>query len=275
MSYHFKPTSLTIAEARDYLCAEHAARLFIAECWWAIVPSGDNHLNSFASSGDSSSFWALVLATQSMGQPLGYNKVVNHLGRTTNQPHKDPEQLLRSIIKPDIKTVRPDHGIVTKRAQLAGLDGEAEYAKRMEQYNEQLAADQARIDTAVKTIMAQQPVGDINEDAFVLGHRVEEVFDEEGNVIDYTEVDVTGGEWEIPIDRIIEFGEKQIKFLATNQKVSDVIFGSETLIWEQELEALKHIVQQRENEGAYEGSREIDDALLSGAGMAAGMNSGK
>lgn len=42
-----------------------------------------------------------------------------------------------------------------------------------------------------------------------------------------------------------------------------------------ELDVLKHIVQQHENEGAGEQSREIDEALLDAGGMAAGGNSGK
>ena len=210
-----------------------------------------------------------------MGQPLGFNKVTNHLGKETNKAHTDPEQLLRQIIKPEVKEGKPDHILVSKRAVMAGLDPEEEYKKRMQQYNAAIEADQERINGVIKTIMSQQPIGDINEHAFTIGHKIEEVLDENGEVIDYVEVDVSGGEWEIPIDRIIEFGERQMKFLATNSKVNDLIFGAEITVWEGEIAALKYIVQQRENEGAYEGSREIDDALLSGAGMAAGMNSGK
>lgn len=269
-------TTLTISETRDYLCPEHAARLFTAECWWAIVPGGDNHPNSFASSGDSSSFWSLVTATLSMGQPLGYTKVQDHLGRLTNKPHSDPELLLRQLIKPNVPQGKPDRNLINARAKYAGYDPEAMYQGKLAEYNALIQADEARINQVIQTILGQQK---INPDDILAGQgdlvRQVEVLDEEGNVIDYEDQYIMGSEWLIPIDRIIEFGEKQLAFLAKNDKVPDTIFGSEAAIWESEIAELKRLVQHYDNDGAGEGSREIDNQLLSAMGMAAGMNSGK
>ena len=104
--------SLTITETKDILCAEHASRLFVAECWWAIVPSGDNNPLSYAATGDASAFWALINATRELGMPLGFDKVENHLGKLTNVAHNDPEKVLRSILKPQPRAVMPDRQII-------------------------------------------------------------------------------------------------------------------------------------------------------------------
>src|SRR5512139_3532335 len=104
--------TLTIAETKDILCAEHAARLLGAECWWALIPAGDKNPLSFASSGNAQPFWALINATLELGMPLGYEKIENHLRRMTNVPHSDPEKVLRSILKPQPRAVLPDMRLI-------------------------------------------------------------------------------------------------------------------------------------------------------------------
>lgn len=254
--------SLTIAEVREYLCAEHAGRVFSGEIWWSIVPGGDNNPNSFANTGDASPFWALVDECLSMGQPLGYTKGVDHLGRDTNTPHTDPELLLRSVIKPNVQLDKPNKDIITARAELQGIDPEKLYKLREAEYNAKVEADHKRIDQVIKTILAQRKV--IADE-----HNPWENLDDDYGRVQH------GGEWNIPIDRIIDFGERQMKFLAQNPKVNDTLFGAEATIWKGEIAELKKIVQKYENEGAGEGSREIDNQLLSGSGMSQGMNAGK
>jgi hypothetical protein len=258
---------LTINEAKDILCAEHAGRLFSAETWWAIVPMKGN---SYAETGDAGSFWALVTACQELGQPLGFMKVENKLGRLVNVPHNDPEQLIRSVIKPQPRMDRPVMEIVEARCKVNGKDPKVVYAERMLAYNEALAAENDTIDGVVKDIMRQQPaVGDdIFESMTKLG-----AFNEETG--EYDEIEMVVGEWQIPIDRIIEFGERQVKFLANNPRVQDGLFGAENALWQGELSRLEAIVQKRDNEGEGEQSRAIDEALLDAAGMRAGGNSGK
>jgi len=263
--------TLTIAETKDILCAEHAARLFVAECWWAIVPSGTNNPLSFASSGDASSFWALINATRELGMPLGFTKVENHLGRLVSQPHKDPEQVLRALIKPQPRASMPDMRIIEARAKyIPGSNVQQMYDIAKATYNAEIEAELERINRVIATIMRQEPgVGDEPfESTTKLGAYNEETEE-------YDEYEVTMGEWEIPVDRIIEFGERQLKFLAQNSKVPDLIFGTENALWEGELNVLTHIVQEREAEGAGESSRALDEALLGSAGMQAGGNAGK
>lgn len=254
--------SLTIAETREYLCPEHAGRLFAAECWWAIVPSGDNNPNSFASTGDSSAFWALVDANNSMGMPLGYVKGTDFLGRDTNKPHNDPETLLKQLIKPNIMMDKPNKAIITARAAIAGQDPDKLFELRVAEYNAKIEADQNRINHVINAILGQRLVTPDEHQPW------DDLEDESGRLR-------TGGEWEIPIDRIIEFGEKQLKFMATNVKIQDTLFEAERLIWKDEIEHLTKIVQQRENEGAGEGSREIDNALLDNTGLAQAQHAGK
>lgn len=275
--------SLTIDEVTDYLTTEHAARLLVAECWYTLVPRGDNHPLSYRMSGDSAPFWALVNKVQSMGQPLGWNTTIDHMGDPMKVPHKDPETLLRKLIKVEVRDEqgnlieRPNFDMVAERAIDAGKDPKQEFERRMNHYNARLQAAEQKVNNVVKQIMAQQKM-DPNDIAAAQGDLIRqvEVLDEEGNVIDYEDQYVTGGEWEIPIDRIIEFGEKQISFMANNQRIKDTNYIAEKLIWKDEIAKLTAIVHRNfEHEGSGESSREIDDQLLSAGGMAAGMNSGK
>lgn len=263
--------SLTIAETKDILCAEHAARLFVAECWWAIIPGGDKNPLSYASSGNAQPFWALINATLELGMPLGFDKIENHLGKLSNVPHSDPEKVLRNLIKPQPRAVLPDMRIIEARAKyIPGANAQAMYDEAKAGYEAEVEAEHERINRAIKEIMKQRPVA--GDEPFETCTRLGAFNEETG---EYDEYEVVFGEWEIPIDRIIEFGERQLKFMATNKRVPDIVFGTENALWEGELNTLRHIVQQHENEGAGEGSRDIDEALLSGAGLAAGMNSGK
>lgn len=259
--------TLTIAEAKEILCAEHAARLFSSEAWFSIVP---NKGNSYAATGDARPFWALVTAIDELGMPLGFVKKENHLKRLVNEPHSDPEILLRSLIKAQPRATLPNMDIIKARCSVNGKDPEAVYAERKLAYDEEVAAELARVDTVVKAIMNQRPApGEtIFETTTALGP-----FNEETG--EYLEYEVSYGEHLIPIDRIIDFGEKQLKYLASNDKVPDIIFATEKALWDGELNQLKAIVQQKEHEGAGEGSRAIDEAGLGAEGMAAGMNSGK
>lgn len=260
--------SLTIAETKDILCAEHAARLFVAECWWAIVPNKDG---SFAKDGNAQPFWALINATLELGMPLGYEKIENHLRKLSNVPHSDPEKVLRSLIKPQPRAVLPDMRIIEARAKyIPNSNPQQMYDEAKAQYDAEVEAEHERINATIKDIMKQRPVA--GDEPFETCTKLGAFNEETG---EYDEYEVVFGEWKIPIDRIIEFGERQLKFMASNKRIPDVIFGAENALWEGELDVLKHIVQQHENEGAGEGSREIDEALLNAAGMQAGGNSGK
>ena len=263
--------SLTIAETKDILCAEHAARLFTAECWWALVPSGTSNPNSFASTGNAQSFWALINATLELGMPLGYEKIENHLRRLTNVPHSDPEKVLRSILKPQPRAVMPDMRIIEARAKyIPGSNAQQMYDEAKAGYDAEIEAEYERINATIKDIMKQMPAA--GDEPFEATTKLGAFNEETG---EYDEYEVTFGEWEIPVDRIIEFGERQLKFMATNKRVPDIVFGTENALWEGELNVLRHIVQQQEHEGAGEDSREIDEGLLGAAGMQAGGNSGK
>lgn len=259
--------TLTIAEAKDILCAEHAARLFVAEAWWAIVP---NKEGSFAYDGNAQPFWALVNATLELGMPLGFTKQENHLKKLVNVPHSDPEQLLRNLIKIQPRAQMPDMAIITARCKVTGKDPKAMYDERKLAYDEEVAAEIARIETVIKDIMRQMPAA--GDEPFESITKLGEFNEETG---EYDEYEVTLGEHLIPIDRIIEFGERQLKFLANNSKVPDIIFGTEHALWQGELNQLKAIVQQQEHEGSGESSRALDEALLDAGGMQAGGNSGK
>lgn len=259
--------SLTISEAKDILCAEHAARLLVAEAWWAIVP---NKGLSFAATGNAQPFWALVNATLELGMPLGFTKVENHLRKLVSVPHSDPEQLLRSLIKIQPRAQLPNLEIIEARCKITGKDSKEVYAQAKMNYDEEVAAELARIDAVIKNIMKQMPAA--GDEPFESTTKLGAFNEETG---EYDEYEVTLGEWEIPVDRIIEFGEKQLKFLANNKNVPDIVFGTEHALWEGELSQLKAIVQQREHEGAGEGSRALDEALLDQAGMQAGGHSGK
>ena len=261
--------SLSIADVKEILCAEHAGRVLAGETWWAIVPMKDG---AFAETGDAGPFWALVTAVQELGQPLGFEKVINKLGRTVSVAHSDPEKLLRSIIKPQTKLTLPNKEIITKRCAITGEDSAKVFALRQAEYQAELDAENERIESVIRLILSQQPVMDQDEPFTAVTTKLG-AFDEETG--EYEEIEVEIGEWLIPIDRIIEFGEKQQRFLASNPKVNDLLFGTENALWEGEIARLKQIVQNVEHEGAGEGSREIDERLASGSDLAAGMASGK
>jgi hypothetical protein len=262
--------TLTIAETKDILCAEHAGRMFVAECWWAIVP---NQGNSYASTGDASSFWALINATLELGQPLGFKKVENHLGDMINQAHSDPELVLRKLILPKVRAGRPDFDIIEARCKFSGKDAKEMYKAAMEGYNAELQAAEKRTEKAIIKILNAKPnPGDEIVNAEVEAYNEETTWDDDNGLVTESR---EYGEWTIPIDRIIDFAERQQKFLASNPNIPDLIFGTENTLWEGELNLLKHIIQQPIHEGAGEGSREIDEALLNSAGMQAGMDSGK
>lgn len=261
--------SLTIAETKDILCAEHAARVFVARTWWHIVP---NKEDSYAQTGDARPFWGLVTATKELGQPLGFKKVENKLGKLVNVAHNDVDSLLRSLIKVQPRADKPVMAIIEARCKISGKDPKELYNERMLAYNEELAAEEARVTHAVNAIMAQEPLMD--QDGFGVTSTKLGAFDEATGEYEEFEVDYTD-EVSVPIDWIIDFAEKQLKFLANNSKVPDIIFGTEHALWEGELAVLRNIVQQQEHEGSGEQSREIDEALLSASGMQAGGNSGK
>jgi hypothetical protein len=259
--------TLTIAETKDILCAEHAARLFMAECWWVIVP---NKEGSFAHDGNAQPFWALVNATLELGMPLGFQKIENHLKKLANVPHTDPEIVLRNLVKIQPRATLPNMEIIKARCEVNGKNADEMYAQRKQEYDEEVAAEIARVEEVIKGIMRQRPAtgDDVFESTTKLG-----AFNEETG--EYDEYEVTLGEHLIPIDRIIEFGERQLKFMASNSKVPDVIFGTEKALWDGEFSVLGRIVQEHEQEGAGESSRALDEALLSASGMQAGGNSGK
>lgn len=259
--------ALSLDEMKNRLCAEHAGRLFVAEAWWAIVPNKDN---SFAATGDASGFWALVNATLELGQPLGFTKKENHLMRLVSVPHSDPELLLRQLIKVEPRAQRPVLEIVEARCKINGRDPAEQYKLAMDHYNEELAAEEARVDNVIKTIMRQMPV--VGDNPFEVTTKLGAFNEETG---EYDEYEVTLGEYLIPIDRAIEFGEKQLKFLANNDRVPDIIFGAENALWTAEIEGLKAIIQEELHEGAGEGSRALDERLLSSNDMQAGANAGK
>lgn len=266
--------SLTIAETKDILCAEHAARLFIAEAWWAVVCNKDS---SYAKTGDASSFWALMNATRELGQPLGYEKAQDHLGKTFSVGHNDPEKVLRNLIKIELKKAPPIMEVIEARAKyIPGSVASALFDEARAQYDAELKAEEARVNRIIKAILQQEPamveaLGTVEIDDEV------DMFDENGDLTNNIwEGNEQGGEWAIPIDRVIEFGERQLKFMASNSKIPNEIFAAEAALWEGEFSVLKAIVQQPEHEGAApDYVAKLDDQLLGASGMAAGMNSGK
>jgi hypothetical protein len=262
---------LSINEVKEMLCAEHAGRVLAGETWWAIVPMKDG---SFAETGDAGPFWSLVTAVIELDQPLGFEKVVNHLGRTVSVPHRDPEKLLASIIKPQTRLSLPDKTIIEARCRITGQDANVLFEERTAAYQGELEAENKRIKQVIRSIMLQRPTMDANEEGTLeFGANRLGAFDPETG--EYEEYEVNYAEWLVPIDRIIEFGEKQQRFLASNTKVSDLIFGAENALWESEIALLKQIVQQHEHEGASEFNRSIDEGMASSADLAAGAHSGK
>ena len=148
--------SLTIAETKDILCAEHAARLFVAECWWAVIP---NKEGSFAHDGNAQPFWALINATLELGMPLGYEKIENHLRKLSNVPHSDPEKVLRTLIKPQPRAVLPDMRIIEARAKyIPNSNPQQMYDEAKAQYDAEVEAEHERINATIKDIMKQRPV---------------------------------------------------------------------------------------------------------------------
>ena len=261
--------SLTIEETKDILCAEHAGRIFASRLWWSIIP---NREDSFAQSGDASNFWQLVYANRELGQPLAFTKVLNKLGRLVNVPVSDPEQALRTIIKPEVKAPKPIMEIIEARCELSGHNPKDVYREREAEYNAEVKAAEAQVNLVIKQILAQEPVMDDN------GERASSTMfgDFNPDTGEYEVVDVLPDEVLIPIDYIIEFAEKQLKYMATNRKVSDLLFGTEKALWDGEITLLKQIVQEVEHEGAApDYVAAMDDKLLDAAGIAAGMSSGK
>lgn len=261
--------TLTIAEVKDMLTAEHAAKMLQSEFWWTIVPSTEG-CGSYAETGDSSQFWALVTAIRELGQPLGFHKKENHLGNMVWEAHNKPELALAQIIKPTVKASKPDMGLIKIRCEINGNDPDVIFMERMKEYTEQIAVAEEKNRRAITKILSQEPApGEaIFESSIELGD-----FDEETG--EYDEHEVVYGEHYIPIDRVIKHIESQIQFLAKNKRIPDEVFVAENTLYQAELDRMKHIVQQQEHEGAGEGSRAIDEQLLGNAGMAAGMNSGK
>lgn len=267
--------SLTIDEVKSILCAEHAARAFTAEVWWAIVCNKDN---SFAKTGDASPFWALVNATRELGQPLGFEKLENHLGQQYSVGHNDPEKLLRSVIKINLKQSPPVREVIEARAKWSNGNAEQMMLEAQAAYTAALKAEEARINRVISKIMQQEPamIEALGEHLPADNSEVD-TLDENGDLsYNIWEGNEMGGDWSIPIDRIIELGERQLKFIAINKAIPAVVFATEAALWEGEFTQLKAIVQKdMEAGGCPNYVAEMDNRLLDASGMQAGMNSGK
>jgi hypothetical protein len=262
--------TLTIAEVCTMMTAEHAAKLLASEFWWTIVPSTEGS-GSFAETGSSAQFWALVTQIRELGQPLGFHKVENHLGNLTWKQHNSPELALAAMIKPSVKAPKPDLELIKIRAAVTGEDADAIYKERMTEYTAEIAVAQEKNRRAIAKILSQEPAPgeDMLETSVQLGE-----FNEETG--EYEEFEVVYGEHLIPIDRAIKHIEGQIQFLAKNKKIPDEVFVAENTLYSAELSTLKAIVQVIENEGeAPDYVAAMDNRLLDAAGMQAGGNSGK
>ena len=261
--------TMTIAEVKEVLTAEHAGKLLSSEFWWTIVPSTEGS-GSFAETGDASQFWALVTAIRELGQPLGFVKEENHLGNMIWKAHNKPELALAALIKPTVKATKPDMDLIKIRCEINGDDPDMVFVERMKEYTAQVAVAEEKNRKAITRILRQEPApGEgILETSVELGD-----FDEETG--EYEEHEVVYGEHYTPIDRIIKHIEGQVNFLAKNTRIPDEIFVAENTLYQAELARMKSIVLQQDHEGAGEGSRVIDEQLLGSTGMQAGMNAGK
>lgn len=258
--------TLTIAEAKDILCAEHAGKLFVAECWWAVVP---HRPGSFAYDGDAGAFWSLITATLELGQPLGYEKVENKLRKLVSVAHVDPEKILTRLIKPEPRAFMPDRDIIKARCDIAGTNPDSVLALRRAAYDAECQEEITRVAATIRDIMRARPT---NDDWQTVSTHLGD-FDEESG--EYKEFEIVHGEHLIPVDRVIEFCEKQLKYLAQNMNIPDTIFAAESTLWTSEIQRLAQIVQQREHIGSSEFNRELDDGMLGSAEMNAGMQAGK
>ena len=261
--------TLTIDEVKEVLTAEHAGKLLASEFWWTIVPSTEGS-GSYAETGDSSQFWALVTAIRELGQPLGFVKEENHLGNMIWKAHNKPELALASIIKPTVKATKPDMDLIKIRCEVNGQDPAQVFVERMAEYNAQVAVAEEKNRKAIARILSQEPAP--GEGIFDTSVELGDFNEEKG---EYDEYEVVYGEHYIPIDRILRHLYSQVNFLAKNTRIPDEVFVAENTLYQAEIARMKGIVQQEEHEGAGEGSRAIDEQLLGAAGMNAGANAGK
>ena len=263
---------LTIAEACNILTAEHAAKLLASEFWWTIVPSTEGS-GSYAETGSSAQFWALVTQIRELGQPLGFHKVENHLGNMYWKAHNDPSVALASIIKPQAKSRQPDYELIKVRCGITGEDPDVIFKDRMTEYTAEIAVVEAKNRRSIDRILSQEPAP--GEDFMENGVKVDyNEYDEDSG--EFAEHDIVYGEHLIPIDRAIKHIEGQIQFLAKNKRIPDEIFIADNTLYQAELSTLKGIIQIGENEGeapAY--VADMDNRLLDASGMQAGGNSGK
>lgn len=221
--------TLTIAEVCEMFTAEHAGKLLASEFWWAIVPSTEGS-GSYAETGDSSQFWALVTAIRELGQPLGFERKENHLGNMVWSSHNKPEIALAALIKPSGKFVKPDYEMIKVRCEITGDNADQVFTERMNEYNAEIAVAEAKNQKAIRRILSQEPApGEgILETSVELGE-----FNEDTG--EYEEHEVTYGEHLIPINRAIKHVEGQIEFLAKNKKIPDMVFIAENTLYQAEL----------------------------------------
>ena len=263
---------LTIAEVCNIMTAEHAAKLLASEFWWTIVPSTEGS-GSFAETGSSAQFWALVTQIRELGQPLGFHKVENHLGNLYWKAHNDPSIALSMLIKPSVKSRQPDYELIKVRCNITGEDPDEIFKNRMAEYTAEIAVVEAKNRKAIQRVLSQEPAPGEN-------------FMEEGVKVDYNDFNEDTGDFEehevvygehlIPVDRAIKHIEGQIQFLAKNKRIPDEIFIADNTLYQAELSTLKGIVQIEANEGeAPSYVADMDDRLLDASGMQAGGNSGK
>lgn len=269
---NFDRNFLNIANVIEMMTAEHAAKALASEFWWTIVPSTEDS-GSFAETGSSSQFWALVTAIRELGQPLGFHKVENHLGNLVWKAHNKPDIVLSGLIKPAVRERKPDYELIKIRAAVTGEDADQIFADRMNQYNAEVVVAEAKNAKAINKILSQEPApGEgIMETSTIVDYKD---FDEETG--DFAEHEVVYGEHMIPVNRMIKHIEGQIEFLAKNKRIPDEVFIAENLLYQGELAAFKAIVQYEQAEGAApDYVAAMDDKLLEAAGMAAGRNAGK
>lgn len=267
--------SLTLDEITEYLCQEHAARILQSEVWWTLVPTSPG-CGSFNDTGSADGFYAITSKLDSMGQPYGWNKVLTHLGEEMNAPHKDHELLLRSVIKPNKMKLgdAPNLDIITIVCEQTGEDVAVVYRKEEARYNAAYKNEEKRIDNVIKIILSQKK--SCEEDQENITTTLQEKYDEEGNFLDYEEVELQGKEWSIPIDRIIERAEKNMEFTAKQNKLPMNMRAAEIILWKNEIKRLKLINQSEDtSERAGESSRAMDEALLNSSSMSQGQQAGK
>jgi len=263
---------LNIANVIELMTAEHAAKALASEFWWTIVPSTEDS-GSFAETGKSDQFWALVTAIRELGQPLGFHKVENHLGNLTWRSHNKPDIALAQIIKPSVRERKPDYDLIKVRCDITGEDANEVFMERMKVYTTEVAVAEAKNRKAIDKILSQEPAP--GEGIMQTGIRVDyEDFNEETG--DFAEHEVVYGEHMIPVNRMIKHIEGQIEFLAKNKRIPDEVFIAENTLYQAELASMKAIIQFEKAEGAApDYVAAMDDKLLEASGMAAGRNAGK